>query len=147
MKKILAALAFALVAVLPVVSQEEEKSSAQVWDHGDNVSSLTYQNVRIYRIYDQKDSYVVLYEKQGLAIGTAVLPKKWVKAEEGEARKLYFRNLPKGLNPYMTVIKQDGSFLKVWMTVPNNRFNTVWAIYPRGKSVDGSDADSLEIEY
>lgn len=145
MKKAAAALALALVIAFSAVSQEEQQSKP-VWDHGDNVSSLTYQNVRIYKIYDQKDAYVVLYEKQGIDIGTAVLPKKWFSNEEG-ARKLNFRNLPKGLSPYMTVIKQDGEFLKVRVTVPNNRFNPIWSIYPRGKTVDGTDADTLSIEY
>ena len=145
MKKLLLALAFAASLVLPMAAEDAKESTPRVWDHGDNVSSITYQNVRFYKINDTKDSYVVLYEKQGVKIGTAVLPKKWSENKEG-ARKLLFRNAPAKIGPYMTIIKKDGEFQKVWVTVPTNRFNPVWAIAPNGMAVDGSDADSLNIE-
>lgn len=144
MKKLLVALVVALAAVLPSVAQDSKESKTPVWDHGDNVSNITYQNVRIFKIYDQKDSYVVLYEKQGLKTGTAVIPKSWAK---DQPRKLNFRNAPPKIQPYMTVISQDGSFLKVWVTVSPSRQNSIWGIYPAGQSVEGSDADSLNLEY
>ena len=132
MKKFFAAAVLAIAMILPAVSQENNEQTKQpVWNHGDNVSTISYQNVRILKIYDQKDAYVVLYEKQGIDIGTAVLPKKWFKNEDG-ARKLNFRTMPKGLSPYMTVISQNGEFLKVWITAPTNRFNSLWAIAPSG---------------
>ncbi|MGN0728789.1 hypothetical protein [Treponema sp.] len=146
MKRFFAAAALALAMVLPLFSQEEKRATQPVWDHGDNISSITYQNVRIFKIYDQKDSYVVLYEKQGIDIGTAVLPKKWFKNENG-ARKLNFRTAPKGLAPYMTVIKQNGEFLKVWVTAPTNRYNSLWAIAPSGMQIEGTDAETLTLDY
>ena len=122
MKKFFAAAVLAIAMILPAVSQENNEQTKQpVWNHGDNVSTISYQNVRIFKIYDQKDAYVVLYEKQGIDIGTAVLPKKWFKNEDG-ARKLNFRTMPKGLSPYMTVISQNGEFLKVWITAPTQPF-------------------------
>lgn len=148
MKKLFAVLALSFAMILPALAQESEskEKTTPVWDHGDNKSPLTYQNVRFYRIYDQKDAYVVLYEKQGVKIGTAVLPKKWISNKEGP-RKLIFREAPKGLAPYMTIIKNEGEFSKVWVTVPSNRFNNVWGIAPYGMKVEGTDADTLEIEY
>ena len=108
MKKLFAVLALSFAMILPALAQDgssSKESTKPVWDHGDNKSSLTYQNVRFYRIYDQKDAYVVLYEKQGLKLGTVTLPKKWLSNKDG-ARKLIFREAPKGLQPYMTIIKK-----------------------------------------
>lgn len=80
MKKFFAAAVLAIAMILPAVSQENNEQTKQpVWNHGDNVSTISYQNVRIFKIYDQKDAYVVLYEKQGIDIGTAVLPKNGSK--------------------------------------------------------------------
>ncbi len=147
MKRFLTAVILAVCMVLPAICQDNsEEKSTPVWDHGDNVSSLTYHNVRIFKIYDQKDSYIVLYEKQSLAIGTAVIPKKWAKNDDGP-RKLNFRTTGKGVTPYMTVISQDGEFLKVWITAPTSRFDSIWGITPSNYHPDGTDADTLEIEY
>ena len=168
-KLVLAAVAVALLAIVPALSQEEQQETQEqqqedssetqdeesesssekskpVWDHGDNVSKMMYKNFKVYKIYDQRDAYIVLYERQGLKVGTAVIPKKWASNTEG-ARKLYFRALPKGLDPYMTLIQEDGEFLKVWITAPVNRFNSIWAIAPSGTKVEGTDADTLELEY
>ena len=166
---VLAAAAVALLAVAPAVSQEEQEETQEqqqqessetqdeeaessgdeskpVWDHGDNVSKLMYKNFRVYKIYDQRDAYIVLYERQNLKVGTAVIPKKWASNSEG-ARKLYFRTLPKGLYPYMTVFQEDGEFYKVWIAAPLNRYDSIWAVAPSGMKVEGADADTLEIEY
>ncbi|MBQ0039204.1 MAG: hypothetical protein KBS64_02100 [Treponema sp.] len=145
MKKLLLALAFAAAMVFSAAADESKGSSPRVWDHGDNISDITYQNVRFYKIYDSKDAYVVLYEKQGVKIGTAVLPKKWTDNKEGP-RKLLFRNAPAKIGSYMTIIKKGGDFQKVLVTVPTNRFNPVWSLAPANMEVNGADADSLEIE-
>lgn len=145
MKKFLLALALSASVIFPVVAEGAKESTPRVWDHGDNVSNITYQNVRFYKIYDQKDSYVVLYEKQGVKIGTAVIPKKWSDNKEGP-RKLLFRNAPAKIGPYLTIIKKEGEFQKVLVTVPSNRFNPVWAMAPANMTVEGTDAQALEIE-
>ncbi|WP_407400935.1 hypothetical protein [Treponema sp.] len=145
MKKLLLALAFAAAMVFSASAEESKESTPRVWDHGDNISSITYQNVRFYKIYDAADAYVILYEKQGVKIGTAVLPKKWVKNTEGH-RKLLFRNAPAKIGSYLTIIKKDGEFQKVLVTVPSNRWNPIWAMAPRNMEINGTDADSLEIE-
>ena len=117
MKKILIALVLACVCVLPAVSQSNgsETTSTPIWDHGDNVSNFTYRNVRIYKVYDYKTAYVVLYEKGGVGVGTVTIPKKWY-AKKSSERKLEFRNLPKGIDPYMTIIYKDDEFYKVWLS-------------------------------
>jgi len=143
MKKILTAVILAMFLALPLFA-EGEGNTKPVWDHGDNVSDLTYQNVKIYKVFDQKESYVILYAKQGLEIGQAVIPKKWAKETP---QKLAFRKTPSGLSSYMTVIKKGGEFYKVWLTIPVNRNSSVWGIIGTGVEVTGTDADSLNIEY
>lgn len=148
MKKIIMALILAAAVVLPAVSQEKEKTKP-IWDHGDNVSSLVYQNVRIFKIYDSADAYVVMYEMAGVKTGTAVIPKKWATPEEkGKKSKLFIRKKPAGLmGPYMTVINQDGKFLKVWLTIPTNRMDPMWGVLPNGMNIEGTDADELNLQY
>lgn len=145
MKRILLALVFAASMIFSAAAEESKESSKPVWDHGDNVAAVTYTNVRFYKIYDAKDAYVVLYEKEGVKIGTAVLPKKWTENKDGP-RKLIFRKAPKKIPPYMTIIKKGDEFNRVWVTVPLNRFHPVWAMAPASMSVEGVDADSLNLE-
>lgn len=170
---VLAAAAVALLTVVPAVAQEQQEEETQAvqeessedqeetqeeesessgeaakpsWNHGDNVSNLMYKNFRIHRIYDQRDAYIVLYERQNLKVGTAVIPKKWASNTDGP-RKLYFRTLPKGIYPYMTLFQEDGEFYKVWIAAPLNRYDPLWEVAPYGMKVEGADADTLEIEY
>lgn len=140
MKRILAVLLLALSVVVSSFAEDTKP----IWDKGDNVSDISYTNVRIYKVLDQLDSYIVLYEKGGVGIGQAVLPKKWFKESP---RKLEFRTKPGNLNPYMTVIKKGGEFYKVWLTVPINRNNSAWGIAKSGTTVNGTDAETLDIEY
>ena len=144
MKKILAAALLAVLLVLPTFAEDSAEKTKPIWDHGDNVSELSYQNVKIYRILDQKDSYVVLYAKNGVGIGQAVVPKKWFKESP---RKLSFRTKPSTISPYMTVIKKNGEFYKVWLTLPLSRNDSTWGVVEDGVTVNGTDAESLELQY
>lgn len=142
-KRFITALLVSFVIVLSSVAQENQNSKP-IWDHGDNVSDITYQNVQIYKIYDSKDAYVVLYAKGGINVGQVTIPKSWAKTMP---RKLEFRNKPVKLSPYMTVIKQNGEFLKVWLTVPLNKLDSIWGVLPNGTQISDVDKESLEIEY
>ena len=143
MKKIIAILILASCMVAGIFAQESEKKTP-IWDHGDNVSAITYRNANVYRVLDSKDAYVVIYEKQGLKLGQAVLPKKWAKEQP---RKLVFRNKPKGMGTYMTVIYNEGEFYKVMVTLSPSRLDSVWGTVPTGTKVSGTDADTLDIEF
>ena len=143
MKKLSVALALAFCICMPFVAQDKEQSTP-IWDHGDNVSPLTYQNVEIYRVMDSKDAYVVLYAKGGYQVGQVTLPKAWMKEEP---RKLEFREKARRVSPYMTVIKQDGNFLKVWLNVTTDKRDPIWGLMPNGAKIEGTDADTLTIEY
>ena len=146
MKKFISALLLAVCLVIPALAQEDSSSeNTPIWDHGDNVSSMSYRSAPIYKIMDQTDSYVVLYQKQNLKVGTAVIPKKWAKL--GEERKLFFRNKPADVEPYMTVFYKDGEFYKVLLTVSASRGDSVWGVVPNGTKVEGTDTDTLSVEF
>lgn len=141
MKKLLLALIMAAGIVLPVLAQEATKP---IWDNGDNVSNLTYRNVQVYKVYEQLDSYIVLYEKQSTEIGQVVIPKKW--ATGNVDRKLVFHEKVKKIGSYMSVFYKDGEFYKVILNVPQNRADAVWGIAPNGTQVD-TNVETLAIEF
>ncbi|MCH5295701.1 MAG: hypothetical protein J1F14_07395 [Treponema sp.] len=143
MKRFALVLIAAVCMALPAFSQESEDSKP-FWDHGDNVSSISYHSVNIYKVLDQRDAFVVLFERDGLRVGKAVVPKKW--AQENP-RKFVLRNKPKGLPSYMTVFYRDGEFSKVILTVSLNKQDPVWSILPNSTKLSGTDADTLEITW
>ncbi|MBO4404073.1 MAG: hypothetical protein J5780_01925 [Treponema sp.] len=140
MKKLL--LCILAAACLSLTVSADESSSKQIWDHGDNKSKMSYENYQIYRVLDAKDAYVVLYAKNGIKMGKCVVPKAWAKTVP---RKLQFRKKPTALNPYMTVIKEEGNFLKVWLTMPTSKLDAVWGHVPAGTKLEGTDAETLEV--
>ena len=95
MKKFLISVILAALTAASVMAQDAQ-AAKPVWDHGDNVSDLSYQNVFIYKVLDHKDAYIVMYAKQGMKVGTTIVPKSW---SAQTPRKLDIRNKPKGLSP------------------------------------------------
>ena len=138
MKKVLLALLAFVVMGTAVFAQDSSNSEE---------NQFNYTNVQIYKVLDSADAYIVTYAKDKIgrdAIGSVSIPKKWTKELP---RKLEFRSLPKGLNPYMTVIYNKGEFYKVWLTVPTSRLNKVWGVASPNSSaanVDGVEAIKLE---
>ncbi len=139
MKKILTALLLAACLAVPVIAQETSSDTSEttkaIWDHGDNVSPLSYYKVPIYQIWDQKDAYVVFYQKQDLKVGTITVPKTWANKE---SRKLQFRNRPKQETSTLTVYYKDGEFHKVVLTVSPSRQDSVWSTAPNGTKIDAN---------
>lgn len=141
MKKLFAAALLAVFFTLPLLAQEGE-SKKPLWDHGDNVSSLSLRNIRIYKILDQVDGYVIIYEKNGLSTGRTVVPKKWYT---DRPCKLEFSNLAKGISPYMTIINRDGEFDKLIICVSPNRRDSVWGVVKPWDKLPLPESDSLEL--
>lgn len=111
----------------------------------ENWSSMTYVNVPIYKVFDSRDGYIVIYEKNKIGVGQTVIPKKWANGSPDSPRKLKMRGLPGGkLKSYMTVIKKDGEFHRVILTLPINRQDSVWAVADYRKEIEGTDKDTLE---
>ena len=146
MEKIIVALLLAACFALPAVAQSNESSkTTPVWDHGDNVSDLTYETVPIYRVLNHKDAYVVIYLKQNLKVANVVIPKKWAYGTVG--RKLFFRTKPASLDSSMTVFYKGGEFFKVCLTVNPSQHDSIWGMVPNGTKLEGTDAETLELEF
>ncbi|MBQ9538021.1 MAG: hypothetical protein IJU95_02020 [Treponema sp.] len=150
MKKILFALVLAAGMVMAVAAQDT--TAKKVWDHGDNVSDISYQTFVVSRIYDSLDAYTILYEKAGYKIGKVSIPKSWayqgVTPEAHKTHKLFFRNKIKTIDNLMTVFYKGGEFYKVVLTVPVSKADDVWAVAPNGYDAGVSaDATTLDVKF
>lgn len=113
--------------------------------HEENWSSLSYVNIPILKILDSREGYVVIYQKNKIGVGQTVIPKKWARGTKDAPRKLKVRNLTGGkLKPYMTIVKDDGAFRSVILSVPASKSNMIWGVVPNGKELEGLDKEELE---
>lgn len=111
-------------------------------------SDLTYVNVPVFRTYDQRQCYVVMYQKNNNKIGQVLLPKEWFKSKANEQKKGILRTLPKLLNPYMTVIYKNNEFHKVLLNMPLDRNHSAWSIItPEIDVASKMNMETLEITY
>lgn len=110
-----------------------------------NWSSLFYYDVPVLKILDSNDAFVVIYQKNRIGTGTTVIPKKWLLGNKDNPRKLKLRWVGPGkLGSLLTVIKKDGEFNRVILTIPKSKGDPAWGVVPSGTKVDGADKDSLE---
>ncbi len=152
MKKLLFALILTAGALIPAIAQDSAKTTKPIWDHGDNVSELSYQNFVVSRIYDSSDAYTVLYEKSGYEIGKVSIPKSWAyqgtTVEAHKNHKLFFRNKVKTLDNMMTIYYRNGEFYKVILTVPTSKADSVWAVAPNGYDPEiNQDMTSIDVKF
>lgn len=147
MKKIIMALLSVLLLAtvsLTVTAQDKKKEIQDpVYKYEFKESEMSYRQVQVYKVLDQKDSYIVMHQKGHREVGNVVLPKKWYKEKPA---KLRFRPLQKGMNPYMTVFYRSGKFDYVLLTVPTSRMDPVWGIADAGVEVD-ANKDEIDIVY
>lgn len=108
-------------------------------------SEVTYRNVLVYKVLDHKDAYIVMYAKGHRDVATVTIPKKWYSSAINVNTKLSFRALPKGMDPYMTVISRNGSFERVLLTLPTSRAASVWGVADSSYVVNDADKETLEI--
>ena len=107
-------------------------------------STLSYVNVPVFKVLEGKEAYVVVYPKNKTGIGNVVIPKKWARGNPNEPRKLKFRAVRTANNAYLTVVKKDGEFMKVVLSVPMSKSNSIWGLADYHKDIEGSDKDTLE---
>lgn len=137
MKKILMILALFSVFTMSVMAQDSGKKEKKQ-------SEYSYVNLPIVKVYEGKDAYVVLYQKNKVGIGKTVIPKKWAHGTPENPRKLKFRNTRIADGAYMSVIKKAGEFQRVVLTLPMSKQNTIWGVADYHKEIEGSDKDTLE---
>ena len=107
-------------------------------------SNLSYVNVPILKILEGKNAYSIIYQKNQVGVGSVVIPKAWVKSSPDSPRKLKFRKVRSGYNSFMTVIKDDGEFKRVILSVPMNKSDSIWGVADYRKTMEGEDKETLE---
>jgi hypothetical protein len=143
MKKSLIVSALLLAGVLFSASAKDPASYKYPYQE----SKVTYHNVTVYKVLDQKEAYIVLYAKGQNSVGTVTVPKKWYATDANKTSKLSFRPLPKGMSPWMTVISKEGSFDSVILTVPVSRANSLWGVADSNLVVEDANKETLEMAY
>lgn len=107
-------------------------------------TDFTYVNVPILKVLEAKNGYVVVYQKNKVGVGTVVVPKDWAKGNNENPSKLKFRKVRKANECYMSIQKKNGEFLRVVLTLPMNKSNSIWGVVKGMNSIDGCDKDTLE---
>lgn len=145
MKKslIISALLFAVTAFSAVAQEKSQKEYKYPFQE----SKISYKNVTIYKVLDQKDAYVVMYAKSHGSVATVSVPKKWYDRDDNNHYKLSFRPLPKGMAPWMTVISKEGNFDHVILTMPVSRMHSAWGVADSNEVVADANKDTLELVY
>lgn len=150
MKKLLFALVLAAAVLVPAIAQDS--ATKKIWDHGDNVSPLSYDSYVVSRVYDSVDAYTILYVQSGYKVGRVSIPKSWeypgTNVEAHKNHKLFFRKKVKTIDNMMTVFFKNGELYKVILTLPESKADPVWAVAPNGYDPGVSqDATTLELKY
>lgn len=141
MKKLILSLLIAITAIVSISA----KPVAYNESSEDNWSSISYTNVPILKILDSREAYVVIFQKNKIGVGQTVIPKKWSRGDVDNPRKLKIRSLGHGkLKSFLTVVKKDGEFHHVVLTVPTNRQDAVWGVISYKNSVPDTDKETLE---
>ena len=139
MKKIALCFAALVLAAATLTAQKttQPKIDESKW------SSVTYFSVPLYKILQTEDAYVVIYAKNKVGTASTTIPKKWAKGNSENPRKLKFRSVRGTLQPFMTVVKDNGKFLRVILSVPPAKDTDFWGIADPNKVTD-TDKDTLE---
>ena len=135
--------AFVLSALLLAVSVFFASAEEREYKYEFQEAEISYKNVIIYKVLDQKEAYIVMYAKGHREVGNVTIPKKWYKESP---KKLAFRKLPGGMSPYMTIISRAGNFEQVILTMPTNRGDSAWGVADSNVQVD-ANKDTLDIVY
>lgn len=129
-----------------ITAQESADNPERQYKNEFQESVMTYKNVTVYKVLDQKDAYIVMYAKGHRDVGNVTIPKKWYKGDKDNPKKLAFRKLSTGMSPYMTVLYRDGDFDQVILTMPVSRADPAWGVADSNAQVD-ADKDTLDIVY
>ena len=148
MKKLILIFALAAIFSFSVFAQENSESGSnsniKIERNEEKWSTLTYVNLPILKILEARDAYVVIYQKNRLGTGSTVIPKSWVHGNKDAPSKLRLRSTKTANGAFMTVVKDNGEFVRVILTAPMSKSNSVWGVVARGTELEGVDKDTLE---
>ena len=141
MKKNLLALLLVFGLTVAGIFAQEQEAQTNKYD-----GNLTYRNVVVYKVFDHRDVVIVMYAKHDKSMGQVMIPKAWIHQNP---RRLTYRELPPGLNPYMTVLEKDGEFYKVVLNLaPVRSPDNTWTVAkPYTDIGDAASAESLELDF
>lgn len=137
MKRFLMVLVLASIFSMAAIAQSHERTEGKWTD-------ISYVNVPVLKVLEGKDAYAVIYQKNKVGVGSTVIPKAWAHGTPDAPRKLKFRNVKTSIGAYMTVVKDNGEFKRVILSIPMNKMNTIWGVADTRGSMQGSDKESLE---
>lgn len=145
MKKILLVLALFTVFSGLLFAAENTKDSGTSFEKTEGKwSDISYVNVPILKILEGKNAYSIIYQKNQVGVGSVVIPKAWAKGSTDSPRKLKFRKVRSGYNSFMTVIKDEGEFKRIILSVPMNKSDSIWGVADYRKTMEGEDKETLE---
>ncbi|MCR4579351.1 MAG: hypothetical protein K5681_03290 [Treponema sp.] len=148
MKKLVLLFALASIFTFTMFAQEESESQSgsniSIERHEEKWTSLSYVNVPVLKILEDRDAYVIVYQKNKIGTGTTVIPKNWAHGNKENPAKLKLRTTKLVNGTFMTIVKDNGEFLKVILTAPLAKNNSIWGVVARGKEIEGKDKDTLE---
>lgn len=145
MKKNLLVLALFTVFSGLLFAAENTKDSGTSFEKTEGKwSDISYVNVPILKILEGKNAYSIIYQKNQVGVGSVVIPKVWAKGSTDSPRKLKFRKVRSGYNSFMTVIKDEGEFKRVILSVPMNKSDSIWGVADYRKTMEGEDKETLE---
>ena len=145
MKKILLILAlFTVFSGLLVAAEKSNDSGSSFEKTEGKWSDLSYVNVPDLKILEGKNAYSIIYQKNHVGVGSVVIPKAWAKGSPDSPRKLKFRKVRSGYNSFMTVVKDEGEFKRVILSVPMNKSDSIWGVADYRKTMEGEDKETLE---
>ena len=107
-------------------------------------SDMTYYTAPVLKVLEAKEYYVVIYQKKYAGSATVVIPKEWNSYKKDTPRKLKFRNIKNPNDSYITVVKKNGEFQNVILSIPMKKNNNLWGIVSSDKHYEGADKDTLE---
>ena len=145
MKKILLILAlFTVFSGLLVAAEKSNDSGSSFEKTEGKWSDLSYVNVPVLKILEGKNAYSIIYQKNHVGVGSVVIPKAWAKGSPDSPRKLKFKKVRSGYNSFMTVVKDEGEFKRVILSVPMNKSDSIWGVADYRKEMEGEDKETLE---
>ncbi|MCQ2573553.1 MAG: hypothetical protein MJ182_06635 [Treponema sp.] len=146
MKKILIALLILTAVCFGAFAADSDTSKTTHSDGSTSEwSTFSYESIPILKIMESKEGYVVIYQKYKYGVGSTVIPKSWARGNPDNPRKLKFRKLDAGIvKPYMTVVKKEGNFHRVILTIPMNKSDAIWgSVRQISEGLDKENLDDI----
>lgn len=111
---------------------------------------LFVKTVPIYKVYNHKKGFVIVYEKQNMDLHRTFIPYNWFRVSEDETGKLrgevLYGNSPE--YPYMSIFWDGGEFSHVRLFLQKTRTDDSWSVLDNPNLYDNSfDIEVMPLEF